>query len=131
MAGWRLRHPALASHDMKITLLERLEDDFPITRIWIGELDGIPVGYALVGGVKCDIYTKPALLEAGLASINPVEALPLQSWPMQARALVIYDDGSTEERLFEAVSADARLVDAVRKMQALFLDGTAKPGTEF
>lgn len=114
---------------MKITLLERLEDPLPISRIWIGEIGGVSVPFAEIGGVICDIETKPALLASGLASCNPRDPDRAAHWPMQARVLYRHSDGSTEEKILEEVSAEPRLVSAVRRFNQLITDGVAIVGT--
>lgn len=104
-----------------IKLLKRLEDDFIIGRIWIDDDDGLPRPLADIGGVICDITTKQALLDAGIASCNPIDDdMPDSQWPMQCLVMLTNDgDGTSTERLLDAVSANPRLVAAAKKFAEL------------
>ncbi len=112
---------------MKITLLQKL-GDFTVGRIWIEDVQGIPVPRAMLGNVVCDVETKAELLEAGIASCNPVK---LESeFPEQVLVRYEHSDGNVEEMILEESCADARLVAAVRKFHVLALAGDAQSGME-
>lgn len=102
-----------------IKLIKRLEDEITIGRMWIDDDDGLPSPRAEINGIVCDILTKQALLDAGIASCNPIDDTPDSQWPMQCLVLLTNDDGTTEERTLDAVSADPRLVVAAKKFVEL------------
>ena len=115
---------------MTVTLLERLEDDFPIGRIWVDEIRGIPVPRAEIGGVICDIETKLVFLGAGIATCIPLDTKLALDWPMQVRIAIEHEDGHREERILETASATPRLVAGALRFLELALDGVAIPGME-
>ena len=115
---------------MKLELIERLEDQLEIGRIWIADENGQPAPRAIIGGVECDITTKPALLEAGLASCHPLDAELVFNWPMQARVRQHNSDGTVTEKIMECTSGAEQLVTAARHFNQLAASDTAHPGQE-
>jgi hypothetical protein len=106
------------------------EPGFEPTRAWIGEVNGHAVPRALVGGVECDIETKPGLLDDGLAWCAPVDVEAHPDWPLSVRVEKQRTDGSTYEETLENVSADPFLVRAARRFLELAAEGEPEIGKE-
>lgn len=107
-----------------------VEPGFEPTRAWVGVDNGHAVPRALVGGMECDIETKPTLLDDGLAWCCPVDVAAQEDWPLAVRVEKTRTDGSTYEEMLWNVSADPFLVGAARRFLELAAEGEPEIGRE-
>lgn len=111
-----------------LKLIRYLGDDLRFERAYIVAEDGLAAPRAVVGGVECNIETKPSLLEAGLCWCEPVDPEAALNWPMACLVEVSNADGEKYEQRFDNVSPDPGLVAAAIQFSKLSLAGEARPG---
>lgn len=103
------------------------EAGFDFARAWVGGRDGFPSPRAVVGGVECNIETKPGPLSDGIALCEPVASLP--DWPVWVEIERTRADGSVEKQTLWGFTDRAGVVDAARRFAALSEVGEVKIGT--
>jgi hypothetical protein len=99
-------------------------DGFEFERAFIGEVAGELTPVAIMGGVACNIDTKPDSLEYGLAFCQPLVARIARDWPIN----VVVDRGFGAELLWH-FTADPRVVAAARRFADISSRGAASVGS--
>lgn len=107
----------------RVKILDANEDNFIFERAFVAEQSGVPVPRAIMGGVLCNIETKPGPLADGLAFCEPVNPELAQDWPF----FVDVDRGTGPERLWN-ITRNPRVVAAARRFAELSATGQARIG---
>lgn len=107
-------------------VIESNNDGFEFERAFVGERDGAPVPIAVMGGVECNIETKPGPLLSGLAFCEPLNVKLAQDWPVSVR---VQDGEDGAERTISKMTADPKVVAAARHYWDIVAAGPVATGT--
>lgn len=100
-------------------LIAENRDTLVFERAFIADSNGVPVPRAIVGGVLCNIDTKPGPLADGLAFCEPVDPRLAEDWPL-------YLD--TDHGRLWNFTRDPSIVAAARRFARMNATGRAHPG---
>lgn len=103
------------------------EVGFDFERAWVGGRGGFPAPRAVVGGVECNIETKPGPLADGIALCEPVASFP--DWPVWVEIERKHDDGTVDHQTLWGFTDRADVVAAARRFADLSAAGEVKIGT--
>lgn len=106
-----------------IQVIESETGGLKFERAFVLEVNGVPVARAVVGGVLCNIETRPGPLADGLAFCQPVDGTPEDAWEMAVR---VRKDGF--EETLQDMTDMPEIVAAARRFAELRDQGLAREG---
>jgi hypothetical protein len=108
---------------VKSRLVEYLPElGFDFERAYLARINGALQPVAIIGGVIVNIYTKPTLLEIGVACCNPLDTKCAVDWPLSVTVEVDNGDGPHQE-VIPNTTADRFVVAAARHYLKLLETG--------
>lgn len=111
-----------------VKIIESHEDGFTFERAFIASQGDCLVPRAVMGGVLCNIDTKPAPLADGLAWCEPLDGRDADAWPLCVIVEKQTAEGSPYRETLWNMTAHPSVVAAARRFAKLMSRGSAVDG---